>query len=176
MRQTEQQMRLDNLLRVAGEMVTAARTAPKAKGLDLLEAIVLSGDDVQQLADKMDEIGKREGRQVFIRDAGNLRETEVIVLLGTRLEAVGLRHCSMCGFESCAEMEKNGARCIFNPGDLGIAVGSAAAIAADRRVDNRVLYTAGMAAREGGFMPPEIGIAFGIPLSSTGKNLYFDRK
>lgn len=175
MQQREEDIRLENLLRTAGCMVTAARTAPKAKGMDLLEAVILSGGEVQQLADKMKEIGNREGSQVFIRDAGNLRETSVIVLLGTKGKPIGLRYCGMCGFPDCDAMQQQGGRCIFNPGDLGIAVGSAVSIAADHRVDNRVLYTAGMAAREAGFLSAETVIAFGIPLSATGKNPYFDR-
>ena len=54
----------------------------------------------------------------------------------------GLTVCGFCGFDSCASADASGARCAFNMIDLGIAVGSAAAAAADDRVDSRVLYSA----------------------------------
>ena len=59
--------------------------------------------------------------------------------------------------------------------DLGIAVGSATAIAADDRVDNRVLYTAGKAAAEMEYGGEDI-IWLAIPLSVKAKNIFFDRK
>jgi len=38
------------------------------------------------------------------------------------------------------------------------------------------MYTAGMAALELGYFSDEVRIAFGIPLSASGKNPFFDRK
>jgi len=58
--------------------------------------------------------------------------------------------------------------------DLGIAVGSAVKVASDLNVDNRVMFTVGVAARALGYMRADVVI--GIPLSATGKNIYFDRK
>jgi len=58
--------------------------------------------------------------------------------------------------------------------DLGIALGSAVKIASDLAVDNRVMYSVGTAARKLGFIDADIAI--GIPLSVSGKNIYFDRK
>lgn len=64
--------------------------------------------------------------------------------------------------------------CVFDVTDLGIAVGSAVAIAADCRVDNRILYSAGVAAKELGFLD-DCAIIYAVPLSVNGKNIYFDR-
>jgi len=58
--------------------------------------------------------------------------------------------------------------------DLGIAVGAAAAKAKDFCIDNRVMYSMGAAARVSGMLDADI--IFGIPLSVTGKNIFFDRK
>lgn len=66
--------------------------------------------------------------------------------------------------------------CAFNTGDLGIAIGSAVSIAADNRVDNRVMYTVGQAALEMGILGEEVTVAYAIPLSSASKSPYFDRK
>lgn len=72
-------------------------------------------------------------------------------------------------------MQAAGALCSFNSGDLGIAVGSAVSVATDHRVDNRIMYSAGKAALELGLLGDGVAIAFGVPLSATGKNPFFDR-
>jgi uncharacterized ferredoxin-like protein len=69
-----------------------------------------------------------------------------------------------------------GGVCAFNSGDLGIAIGSAVSRAADLRIDNRVLYSAGKAAVELELLGEDIVLAYGLPLSITGKNPFFDRK
>ncbi len=38
------------------------------------------------------------------------------------------------------------------------------------------MYTIGMAAVQLELLGPEVKIAHGIPLSATGKNIFFDRK
>ena len=68
-----------------------------------------------------------------------------------------------------------GGTCSFNAGDLGIAVGSVVSLAADLRVDNRIMYTAGKAAIELGLLGDDVFIAYAIPLSAKGKNPFFDR-
>jgi uncharacterized ferredoxin-like protein len=60
--------------------------------------------------------------------------------------------------------------------DVGIAIGSAISIAADFRVDNRVMYTIGQAALNMEYFDDDVKIVCGIPLSATGKNPFFDRK
>ena len=69
-----------------------------------------------------------------------------------------------------------GAPCVYATHDLGLAIGSAVALAADRRIDNRVMFSVGEAAYDLGFLPVAARIAMGIPLSATGKNPYYDRK
>jgi uncharacterized ferredoxin-like protein len=64
----------------------------------------------------------------------------------------------------------------LNSVDLGIAIGSAVSVAADHRVDNRVMYTVGKAAIDAKLLGPDVVIAFGIPLSVSSKNPFFDRK
>jgi uncharacterized ferredoxin-like protein len=64
----------------------------------------------------------------------------------------------------------------FNTGDLGIALGSAVSVALEHRVDNRVMYTVGMAVRNLKLLGKDIKICYGVPLSATEKNIFFDRK
>jgi len=59
--------------------------------------------------------------------------------------------------------------------DLGIAVGSAVSVAADHRIDNRVMYSAGKGALRLGIFPEDIKIIWGIPLSAGAKSIYYDR-
>lgn len=166
------------LVGVAERMVIAARTAPKGKGADFLETLIVTGENIEQIANRMKEIGARANTTpAFIRDADNILAAGAVVLLGTRIGSLGLAYCSLCGYESCAEKEKYSEHpCAFNTGDLGIAVGSAASIAMDARVDNRIMYTVGMAVKELGLMGDEVKIIYAIPLSATSKNVFFDRK
>ena len=59
---------------------------------------------------------------------------------------------------------------------VGIAIGSAAAAAADARVDNRVMFSVGRAARSLGLLGASVTLVLGIPLSVSGKSPFFDRK
>ena len=136
------------LEQIAGMLCVAARTAPKGKGQDLLTTAVISGVEKQALQDHMRTIYARDGVAIFNRDADNLEHAPVVVLIGTRKKPLGLPHCGFCGFADCAAMQAAGGTCSFNSGDLGIAVGSAAALAADCRVDNRIMYTVGEAVIE----------------------------
>lgn len=163
------------LIQAAEQLCVAARTAPKGKGKDLLVTAIVTGAEKDLLSQKMREIAERDQLPFFSRDAGNVDGVEVVVLFGSRKEPLGLPGCGYCGFPNCAAMAKAGAFCSFNVGDLGIAVGSAASRAADLRLDNRVMYSLGKAALELGLLGQEIAIAYGIPLSATGKSPFFDR-
>jgi len=161
---------------IAEEMCLAARTAPKARGLDLLEMVIIKGEMIKKLSDKMMKIGEKENHKTFVRDGDNILKASVVVLLGSKNHYLGLKYCGFCGFKNCAEAEREKAMCAFVPGDLGIAVGSAVSVAMDHRVDNRIMYTAGRAAIDMGLFEKEVVVAYGIPLSATGKNPFFDRK
>ena len=74
-----------------------------------------------------------------------------------------------------SECLKEGGICVFNTGDLGIAIGSAISVAARNHVDNRIMFTIGKAAVNLKLLGDEVKIAYGIPLSAKGKNPYFDK-
>ncbi|GAB1476815.1 DUF2148 domain-containing protein [Bacillota bacterium] len=162
-------------LAVAELMVTAARTAPKGHGKDNLELLIVTGDEKDKLADEMRSIAKEKGIDFFGRDGGNIDNSHVVVLFGTRIAPIECPDCGYCGYRDCAENRDNDGVCVFNPNDLGIAIGSAASVAANHRCDNRVLFSAGRAALNLGYFSKDIKIAFGIPLSVSGKSPYFDR-
>jgi uncharacterized ferredoxin-like protein len=175
---TDKHMEEEALLGTAARMCAAARTAPKARGLDQVLTLVLTGSDKDALADQMDLAAVREfgdKPNSIARDAANLRASQAVVLIGVRKAFAGLKFCSFCGFANCAACEKAGGRCAFNTIDLGIAIGSAVSVAADERVDNRIMYSIGKVAAEMGYSEPDV-IWHGIPLSIRGKNIFFDRK
>lgn len=166
----------DAILQVADLMVLAAKTAPKGSGRDTVEAAVITGEDKDRLRDHMIEMQKRMDYQIFVRDAGNVDESVAVVVIGMKDTYFGLTSCGMCGAENCGKAKKAGVSCVFNMTDTGIAVGSAVSVAADHRVDNRVMYTVGRAALEMGFLSDQVKtIVWGIPLYAGSKDITFDR-
>ena len=162
-------------LTVAKKMAAAARTAPKASGLDKIEILVLDGKEKDELAAALSKAGRERNIDFFVRDAGNIEASEAVVLIGMNNIPFGLPQSGICGFTDCAAMKKAGGRCSFNVTDLGIAVGSAVSIAADNRIDNRVLYSGGKIAVEAGFFEKGVCLAYAIPLSISTKSIFFDR-
>lgn len=165
------------ILNLAYSVCAAARTAPKACGIDHLETAILTGEDKDKLTAAMRKIGEPLGEsgKFFCRDADNVDAAAAVVLVGAKYEVRGLgEKCKLCGFENCAACEAAGAACVFTAMDLGIALGSAVSIAADSRVDNRIMFTIGQAAASLGLLG-EYKMIMGIPLSVSGKSVFFDR-
>lgn len=157
----------------ARRMLTAIRTAPKAKGNDLIEAAIVEGDDLRRLSDAMLELYAETSRPVYQRDAANILQGDAVVLVGIRPQPMGL-NCSHCGFPTCAD-KPAAVLCAFNSIDVGIAAGSACSVAADCRVDTRTLFSAGMGAMRLGLLPG-CRLVLAIAVSATSKNPFFDRK
>jgi uncharacterized ferredoxin-like protein len=170
--------RKKTIIDVARLMLIAARTAPKGKGADNLEMCILTGNDIRLVAMEMRKIGEQQEYDIFIRDADNITgHADAIVLIGTRIQSLDLKVCGLCGFADCETKNKFPlVPCVFNTGDLGIAIASAAVVAAQHFVDNRIMHTVGLAALNLEILGKAVKIAWGIPLSATSKNPYFDRK
>ncbi len=166
---------------VADLMAIAARTAPKSAGQDFVVTRIIEGDGVKALADRMVEFGERTGKKDFDRDGRNVADSEAVILIGINEGGSLNLDCGACGSETCEgllinshEGEFRGPQCAFRLLDMGIALGSAAKTASMLNVDNRIMYRAGVAAREMGLI--EADYVMGVPLSVTGKSIYFDRK
>jgi len=167
----------DAVLAAAKAMCAAARTAPKTQGKDFLETCVVSGGELETLAQHMEKLGAEMGAQFLLRDAGCVRKSKAVVLLGVRAAVHGLNAlCGYCGHADCRACAESGGVCAYAPIDLGIAVGSAVSAAADRRIDCRVMFSAGRAAMDLKYLPEGYGMVLAIPLSVSGKSPYFDRK
>lgn len=174
---TEKDIIEAELNHIASQMVIAARTAPKGKGVNNLIIDVVERDDIKRIASHLIAMGESLELPAFVRDGHNIMDVSVMVLFGSTISSLGLQKCGLCGFSGCEEKNKHPRiPCAFNTGDLGIAIGSAASVAMDHRVDTRIMYTVGQAVLDMNYMGEEIKIAYAIPLSATSKNPFFDRK
>ena len=177
MLKNETELRKETSYQCALAMLAAARTAPKGGGKDNLTLALADGETIKALSDKMKELAVSNEMPSAARDAENILNCDHLILLGTKLVPYGLKKCGLCGFKNCLEKaEHPDFACIFNTGDLGIAIGSAVSVAADLRVDTRIMYTAGCAALELGLLGKDVKIAYAIPISISGKSPFFDRK
>lgn len=163
---------------VAELMAIAARTAPKAAGQDFIVVEIVEGEKVQQLAEAMIAYGEKTGKPAFDRDGGNVLNSEAVILIGLKDARPLELNCAACGSVTCVtpntvEGEFRGPNCALHVLDMGIALGSAVKMAGMLNVDNRIMYRAGVVAREMGLIDADF--AMGIPLAATGKSIYFDR-
>jgi uncharacterized ferredoxin-like protein len=171
-------------------MAAAARTAPKTRGVDSIRSLVIDGEDMETLARAIEEtsVGRPDiTSEKFLRDARNVRASVCAVLIavsGSPRKPENPMDCGACGFVTCSNLinarSKRGTPtdflgpvCMYASVDLGIALGSAARVAAEHNIDNRIMRTIGVAAAKLKWLDADVVI--GIPLSATGKNIYFDR-
>ena len=178
-----------NAVRMAAELMAAsARTAPKARGVDAIESLILDGDDLEELAATMEREAAEKPSYLslsFARDANSVRNSSCVLLIGVTGKPKKIKQpldCGACGYKNCKSLTRakryasdfSGPTCILQALDLGIALGSAAKLASELSIDNRMMYTIGATARKMRLLNSDVII--GIPLSVTGKNPYFDRQ
>jgi len=180
----------DAVATVAGLMALAARTAPKGRGQDSIVIAVLTKAQIKKLVTAMKAYGEaNEAYRFFLRDAANIAAGDACVLIGaTGRDAAGI-NCGACGYATCADFQRaaqkakakkdshpyRGPNCAIKMADLGIAVGSAAKTAQIHNADNRIMFSAGSIAIALGLLGKDCTVAYAIPLSATGKNVFFDR-
>jgi uncharacterized ferredoxin-like protein len=170
---------MNGMTTIADLMAIAARTAPKAKGEDYVVVSVLEGEPLRQLGEGMIAYGRRNQDDGFVRDGRNVLGSAVIVLIGLKDAEVADLNCGACGEDTCIQINTHegqfkGPQCALRVLDMGIALGSSAKLASLMNADNRIMYRVGVVAREEGLVDADF--VMGIPLSATGKNIYFDRK
>lgn len=168
-------------------MAASARTAPKAGGKDFIEIVVVTKDeDLTKIADAMKEYAPKSTNEAYwLRDASNIENSQALLLIGLSKPVTAGYDCGGCGYPTCAEFAKGrqmkdkdmgytGPHCIMRMIDIGVALSSAAKTASLLNVDNRVQQRVGAAAKAIGLIRGEV--VLGIPVSITGKSIYFDRQ
>jgi uncharacterized ferredoxin-like protein len=163
---------------IAEFMEIAATTSPKTKGENFVVVKTLKGEDLQTVHDWMIAYAEQQGIPGFARDGRNVLASQALVLVGIKDAAVADLNCAACGEEACIQIntvdgEFQGPQCALRVLDMGIALGSAVKTASLMNVDNRIMYRAGVAARGLGLIDADF--VMGIPLSVSGKSIYFDR-
>lgn len=168
-------------------MAASARTAPKAGGKDFLEIVVITKEeDLKRIAQAMKDYAPKSTNEAYwLRDASNIENSQALLLVGLGKAVTAGYDCGGCGYPTCAEFSKHrelkekemgysGPHCVMRMMDIGVALSSAAKTASMHNVDNRVQQRVGAAARAVGFIKAEV--VMGIPVSITGKSIYFDRQ
>jgi uncharacterized ferredoxin-like protein len=162
-------------------MTISAVTAPKGGGKDFVQIKTIKGPALKKLSQAMLAFGERTKKKDFDRDSKSVMNSEAVLLIGlNKAQPVGL-NCGACGFPTCEDLLKHkavdvefkGPTCAVRLLDMGIALGSAVKTASMFNVDNRIMYRIGAVAREIKMVDWEY--VMGIPLSVTGKSIYFDR-
>ncbi|MCD8193409.1 MAG: DUF2148 domain-containing protein [Tannerellaceae bacterium] len=171
--QNERDTRHEHVLQAVRQMMTAARTAPKGKGIDIIEMAMVTGSDIQRLSEETWKLGEETGMKFLFRDAENVLNAEAVMIIGTDQQVQGL-NCGHCGYDTCAA-KPFVVPCAINSVDLGIAIGSACATASDWRLDTRVMFSVGWAAQRLGMLG-DCKCVMAIPVSASSKNPFFDRK
>ena len=92
----------------------------------------------------------------------------------------GVRACCLCRDGKGSEGRKEQKSTLFGSelrceADPGITVGSAIKTASIHNVDNRIMFSAGVAALQLGILKG-CSVAYGIPLKASGKNIIRDMK
>ena len=173
----------------------AIRTAPKSSGVDDVSYVIASDSQKTKIALEVKRIAGllKAGKASNIRkaieldwhsDAEAIYKSDCVILVGVKGRKPLGFNCGGCGFKNCTEFLKAkcadglllpGPFCIFKIWDLGIAVSSASKAASLMNIDNRIMFKAGIAGCQlkliKGYCP-----ILGLPLSASGKNIYFDRK
>jgi uncharacterized ferredoxin-like protein len=171
----------EGIITVAKLMANSARTAPKTAGIDDVEIVILTGEEMSQVIKEMERMAEERGAN-FIRDAKSCTHATAMILIGVKGGNPAGLDCGACGF-NCAEFREQkrregrdyvGPSCAFKLVDLGIALGSAVKTAQIHNIDNRIMFRIGTAAKRLGYVSSDI--VLGIPLASTGKNPFFDRR
>jgi len=171
------------MLTIAQLMGLSSRTAPKSGGKDYIVQEIISGKQLGMLANAMEKYASSSTeRKAFIgRDGGNIRNSDALLLIGLKSAQPAGLNCGACGYKSCGEcmskirpgIEFTGPSCSMRLIDLGVALGSAVKTASMHNADNRIMYSVGTIAIRAGMIDADIAI--GVPISVSGKNIYFDR-
>ena len=171
----ERELRATTVKSLAETAMTAARTAPKAKGRDLVEVAMITDEHIELLSKTMIQMSEESGMKFLLRDAANILQAEAVIIVGIKQkDSVCGLNCGYCGYKSCEEKPAC-SPCVMNGVDVGIAIGSACSKIADMRLDSRVLFSAGWAARRLDLLAGA-DLVFAIPVTAASKNPFFDRK
>ena len=65
--QNEREIRHEHVLQAVRQMMTAARTAPKGKGIDIIEVAMVTDEDIKHLSEELVIMSGETGLKFFLR-------------------------------------------------------------------------------------------------------------
>ena len=144
--QNEREIRHEYVLQAVRQMMTAARTAPKGKGIDIIEVAMVTDEDIKRLSEELVIMSGETGLKFFLRDADNILQAEAIMIAGTRQQVQGL-NCGV-GFApgyTCDVQCRYGCTAFGNVGRLQMCDGDSGKCVLEKPVlrsktQNRVSY------------------------------------
>ncbi|MFP4453776.1 MAG: hypothetical protein ACLFPI_10485 [Desulfobacterales bacterium] len=109
----EDQAELEAVLATAKAMAAAARTSPKARGIDAIETLIVYGENLETLAKSMETYDvKNKSDNIFKRDADNVRNSIAVLLVGLKDLRPKMKKmkepldCGACGHGNCSSFLK----------------------------------------------------------------------
>lgn len=100
--QNEREIRHEYVLQAVRQMMTAARTAPKGKGIDIIEVAMVTDEDIKRLSEELVIMVRRNRFKILLRDADNILQAEayhdcMYTPAGSGFELRALRVSDLCG-------------------------------------------------------------------------------
>ncbi|MEM3424028.1 MAG: hypothetical protein QXE51_05630, partial [Nitrososphaeria archaeon] len=74
----------DSLMEVAKEIALSARTAPKARGMDDITIAILTDEEKEEVAKKLESLANERNLWWFKRDADNVRNSSIVIVFGVK--------------------------------------------------------------------------------------------
>ena len=96
----ERECRREEMAAIARQIMIAGRTAPKGKGIDIIEIVTVTGETIAELAGAVRDASAATGMKFFLRDAENIRQADAVILVGSRSSVMSL-NCGYCGYPTC---------------------------------------------------------------------------
>ncbi|AMP20898.1 hypothetical protein AZF37_06740 [endosymbiont 'TC1' of Trimyema compressum] len=100
-----------SVLQIVNMMASAAKTAPKGLGINRIDTLVLTEDDMMPIIEEMKKTAYDYKMAYFLRDAESLEKSQALVLIGTTYGCGAIEVLSLvglCGNIDCATNSKKG--------------------------------------------------------------------
>ena len=72
----ERELRAETVKIMAEAVMVAARTAPKAKGRDIVEIVMITDEHIERLSQTMQQMSEESGLKFLLRDAENILHSQ----------------------------------------------------------------------------------------------------
>ena len=89
----ERNNRKERVIAAANMMATAARTAPKGKGIDIIEIAIATDETIVEISQKLQQLGDATGMPFLFRDSENILQGDALLLISLCYQFNRFRYC-----------------------------------------------------------------------------------